>query len=182
LAKIFKKAGDVQMKKTSLLLLMICLMFGCTTLDYRPGVHPLPEKWFNEHPHGQGELAIINVTESETGDILEDPGHAVISDKRDWGDDICEMTEDAFRSLGYSVADVSDKVIQIDIDYVHQYPRPFFTSAVCVTHVKLGDGTELTVKTINRSGVSWKRGFYGVAMKAAYEIATHPQVVNYLRQ
>lgn len=157
-------------------------MLGCTTLDYRPGVHPLPNKWFDEQPRGQGEVIVINATESETGDILEDPGHAVISDKKDWGDDISKMTQDALQSLGYSFADDSEKVITIDIDYVHQYPRPFFTSAFCVTHVRLGDGTEFTVKSINRSGVSWKRGFYGVAMKAAYDIATHPKVENYLRQ
>ena len=94
------------------------------------------------------------------------------------------MTEEALAFLGYTVAAASDKVIKIDIDFVHQYPRPFHTKAILVTLVELGDGTEFTVTTANKSGpeFNWKRAFYGAAMKAAFEIATHPQVQNYLQQ
>jgi len=169
------------MKKTALLLLLVFLLSGCSTLDYRPGVKDLPQKWFDEQPRAQGQVSVINVTKSHSEDILEGPT-AVISDRKDWGDDICKMTENALESLGYTVAAGSEKVININVDYVHQYPQFFTTKAILVTQVELGDGTELTVKTDNKSGAHWKRAFYGAAMKAAFEIATHPQVQTYLRQ
>jgi hypothetical protein len=89
------------MKKTPFLLLLVLFLTGCSTLDYRPGVQKLPEKWFDEQPRGKGEVRVINVTESHTEDILE--GYiAAISDRKDWGDDICKMTEETLVSLGYS--------------------------------------------------------------------------------